>query len=72
MVSCYRVGGTECSSACIGPFEGDHHYSYFQSLNYGEKLLKLINELSKAIVISLLGVFPNKAFMAIVYKFFAF
>ena len=26
VVACCRVGGTECSSACMGPFEGGHHY----------------------------------------------
>ena len=25
-VACCRVGGTECSSACVGPFEGGRHY----------------------------------------------
>ena len=25
----HRVGGTECSSACIGPFEGGHHYLHY-------------------------------------------
>ena len=29
MVACCRVGVTECSSVCTGPFEGSHHY-----LNY--------------------------------------
>ena len=31
-VACYRDGGSECSSACMGPFEGDFHY--LQSLHY--------------------------------------
>ena len=22
-------GGTECSSACMGPFEGSHHYLHY-------------------------------------------
>ena len=26
VVACFRVGGTECSSACMGPFEGGCHY----------------------------------------------
>ena len=25
-VACCRVGGTNCSSVCLGPFEGGHHY----------------------------------------------
>ena len=25
-VGCSRVPGTECSRACMGPFEGGHHY----------------------------------------------
>ena len=25
-VACCRVGGTKCSSACMGPFEGGRHY----------------------------------------------
>ena len=29
MVACCRVGGTECSSACMGPFEGGHHYLHY-------------------------------------------
>ena len=29
MVSCCRVGGIECSSACMGPFEGGHHYFHY-------------------------------------------
>ena len=29
MVACYRVGGTECSSTCMGPFEGGHHYLHY-------------------------------------------
>ena len=28
-VACCRVGGTECSSACTGPFERDHHYLHY-------------------------------------------
>ena len=24
-----RVGGTECGSACMGPFEGGRHYLYY-------------------------------------------
>ena len=38
IVASYRVKGTECSSACMGPFEGDLHYlpsvSSVQSLNH--------------------------------------
>ena len=26
VVACCRVGGTECSNACTGSFEGGHHY----------------------------------------------
>ena len=26
VVACYRVGGMDCSSTCMGSFEGDHHY----------------------------------------------
>ena len=29
MVACCRVGSTEWSSACLGSFEGGHHYLYF-------------------------------------------
>ena len=29
MVACCRVGGTECSSACMGPFEGGHHCLHY-------------------------------------------
>ena len=29
LVACHRFGGTACNSACMGPFEGVHHY-----LNY--------------------------------------
>ena len=25
-VACCRAGATECGSACMGPFEGGHHY----------------------------------------------
>ena len=28
-VACCRVGGTECSSACMGPFEGGHHNFHY-------------------------------------------
>ena len=28
-VACCRVGVTECSSACLGPFEGGHHYLHY-------------------------------------------
>ena len=28
-VACCRVGGTECPSACMGPFEGGHHYLHY-------------------------------------------
>ena len=28
-MACYRVGGTECSSACMGPLEGGHHYLHY-------------------------------------------
>ena len=29
VVACCRVGGTECSSAYMGPFEGSHHYLHY-------------------------------------------
>ena len=29
MVACCRIWGTECSSACMGPFEGGHHYLHY-------------------------------------------
>ena len=29
VVSCCRLGGTACSSACMGPFEGGHHYLHY-------------------------------------------
>ena len=29
VVSCCRVGGTECSSACMGPFEVGRHYLHY-------------------------------------------
>ena len=28
-VTCFRVGGIECSSACMGPSEGGHHYIHY-------------------------------------------
>ena len=28
-MACCRVGGTECSSVCMGPFEGGHHYLHY-------------------------------------------
>ena len=28
-VTCCRVGGTECSSACIGLFGGGHHFLHY-------------------------------------------
>ena len=28
-VACGRVGGTECGSACMGPFEGGRHYLHY-------------------------------------------
>ena len=28
-VACCRVGGTECSCACMGPFEGGRHYLHY-------------------------------------------
>ena len=28
-VACHSVGGTECGSACIGPFEGGHYYLHY-------------------------------------------
>ena len=29
VVACCRVGGTECSSTCMGSFEGGHHYLHY-------------------------------------------
>ena len=29
MVACCRVGGTECSSTCMGCFEGGRHYLHY-------------------------------------------
>ena len=29
VVACCRVGGTECSSTCMGPSEGGHHYLHY-------------------------------------------
>ena len=29
VVACCRVGDTQGSSACMGPFEGDHHYLHY-------------------------------------------
>ena len=29
VVACCRVGGTECSSALMGSFEGGHHYLHY-------------------------------------------
>ena len=29
VVTCCRVQGTECSSACMGPFEGGRHYLHY-------------------------------------------
>ena len=29
VVACLRVRGTECGSACMGTFEGGHHYPYY-------------------------------------------
>ena len=29
MVACCRVWATACSSACMGPFEGGHHYLHY-------------------------------------------
>ena len=28
-VACCRVGGTECSSVCMRPFEGGCHYLHY-------------------------------------------
>ena len=28
-VACCRVGGTECGSACVGPFEGGRHFLHY-------------------------------------------
>ena len=38
VVACCRVGGTECSSACVGPFEGGCHYLHYlhHSLTSGQ------------------------------------
>ena len=29
MVACCGVGGTECSSTCMGSFEGGRHYLHY-------------------------------------------
>ena len=29
MVACCRLGGTECSSTCMGSFEGGNHYLHY-------------------------------------------
>ena len=29
VVACCRAGGTECSSTCMGSFEGGHHYLHY-------------------------------------------
>ena len=29
VVACCRVGGTECSSVCMGSFEGGHYYLHY-------------------------------------------
>ena len=29
MVACFSVGSTECSRACMGPFEGSHHFLHY-------------------------------------------
>ena len=29
VVACYKVGDTECSSSCMGSFEGGHHYLHY-------------------------------------------
>ena len=34
-VYCCRVGGTECSSACLGPLEGGGHYLHYLHLSLG-------------------------------------
>ena len=41
-VACCRVGGTECSIACMGSFEEDHHYLHYlhQSLASGQTTRK--------------------------------
>ena len=38
-VSCCRVGGTACSTACMGTFERSHHYLHYlhHSLASGQK-----------------------------------
>ena len=29
VMACCRVGGTDCSSTCMGSFDGDHHYLHY-------------------------------------------
>ena len=29
VVACCGIGGSKCSSACMGPFEGGHHYLHY-------------------------------------------
>ena len=38
VVACFRIGGTECSSTCMGSFEGGHQYLHYfhHSLNQSE------------------------------------
>ena len=38
VVACFRLGGTECSSACMGPFEGGCHFLHYfhHSLDSGQ------------------------------------
>ena len=38
VVAYYRVGGTKCTSACMGPFEGGCHYLHYlhHSLTSGQ------------------------------------
>ena len=33
VVACCRVGGTQCSSVCMGPFEGGCHYLHYLHLS---------------------------------------
>ena len=49
MVACFSVGSTECSSACMGPFEGGHHFLHYlhHSLVSGQTIGKEHNPVHK-------------------------
>ena len=49
MVACCRVGGTEYSSACMGPFEGHHQYFHYlhHSLASGDSEVKRLSAMQE-------------------------